>query len=73
MNITQHRLVMLLTVDIAVDLDSGFRCENLTVRCLWPITEVFQRKIRWVKVQLRFCVWDNKVVICGVLRGYNCA
>jgi len=48
MNITQHRLLMLLTVDIAVDLGSGFRCENPTVRCLWPVTEVFQLKIRWV-------------------------
>jgi len=43
-------------VVFAVALGRGLRCGKLTVAyaCLWPVTDIFQLKIRYSKVQSCF-------------------
>jgi hypothetical protein len=64
----------MLAEEFAVDLGSCLRWGNHTVPCLWPVTDVSQLKIHWVKVQLAFCMCDIiTFILCTVLCGQSCA
>jgi hypothetical protein len=42
----------LVTQECNFDIGSGFAGEGQTVRCVLPVTDVFQSKGSWAKVQL---------------------
>lgn len=65
---TQPTLCLLMSTDeFAVDLGSYLLLRIATVLYLWTVTDVFQLKLHWAKVQLCLWVWDNTVILCNVL------
>jgi hypothetical protein len=49
-----HAVVQLLTVEFAVDLDTGLRWGKSTTPYLWPVNDVFQLIIQLAEVQSCF-------------------
>jgi hypothetical protein len=48
------KVVLILTEEFAVDLESCLHWGKLTLFCLWPVTEIFRLKIHWGDVQWCF-------------------
>ena len=46
--------VLILTENFSVDLGSCLHWGKPTVRCLWPVMDVFQLKIYWAEMQSCF-------------------
>ena len=50
----RQKVLLILTDEFTVDLDSGLRSGKLTVLCLGPAIDIFQLKINYAVVQLCF-------------------
>ena len=68
-----HFHLLILTEELAIDLDCCLRCTKPPLLCLWPVTEIFQLQIQRAEVQLCFVRVTLPSFSFRVLYGYCCA